>query len=169
MRYFRRVVQGRWPRRLPQCWAAVAAQVEPFAVGGQSVGKFLAPGLDGEIFLGVGDLGFSRVAVLGNQVAGEAGEVEIVYITRAAGAEFDHFAGVGKMVSRRVPRLDARGLGAIDGVGEAAPLTVAEKVLEVARAPVGRAVRIGSGRASKEGAVRAGSPGSLFTPFLRRD
>ncbi|MGI9168807.1 MAG: hypothetical protein ACR2FH_01335, partial [Caulobacteraceae bacterium] len=59
---------------------------------GEQTGSKRAARLDGEIFLGVGDLGFSRVAVLGDQVTGEAGEVEIVYFALSARADLDHLA-----------------------------------------------------------------------------
>ena len=38
-------------------------QFKPFQVGGGLVGQFLTPGLDGEVFLGVGDLRLAGIAV----------------------------------------------------------------------------------------------------------
>ena len=68
------------------------AQFQPLQVGGQGVGQLLPAGLDGEVLLGVGDLGLARVAVLGDQVAGEAGEVVIGHFLHRALAPDDQFA-----------------------------------------------------------------------------
>ena len=44
--------------------ARLFTQFEPFAVGGQLVGQFLATRLDGEVRLRLRDLRLSRIAVL---------------------------------------------------------------------------------------------------------
>jgi hypothetical protein len=40
---------------------------QPFQVGGGLVGQLLTRGLDGEVFLGAGDLRLAGIAVLGDQ------------------------------------------------------------------------------------------------------
>jgi hypothetical protein len=77
-------------------------QFQPLQIGLGLIAQFLPSRLDGKVFLCLGDLGFARVAVLGNQIAGEAGKPVVVYLTFAALADFDHFAGTGKMICRLV-------------------------------------------------------------------
>ncbi len=48
-------------------------QLQPLDVGGGLVVQFLAAGLNGEVFLGLCNFRLARVAVLGDEIAGEAG------------------------------------------------------------------------------------------------
>ena len=82
------------------------------------VGEFLTAGLDGEIFLGKGDFRFPRVSILGDQVAGKTGKVEIGHFAGAPFAEADHFAGAGKMMGGIITGLGAGGYGAGDSFFE---------------------------------------------------
>ena len=59
-------------------------------------------GLNGEVGLGKGNLLFPRVAILRNEVAGVAGEHDVVDLTAGAGADLDHFVDVNKMVGHRM-------------------------------------------------------------------
>src|SRR5690606_23613304 len=82
------------------------------------------------------DLRFARIAVDGDEVAREPGEVEVVHLALAARSKRDHFAGAGKMVTRLIARLFASVHGPLDDLLEAPPLVVAEQRLQVAGAPV---------------------------------
>ena len=63
---------------------------------------FQFPGLDGEVGLGKGDFLLVRVAVLGDEVAGVAGEHHTGYFPPAAGLKGDHFVGANEMVRNLV-------------------------------------------------------------------
>ena len=80
------------------------SQFQSFEVGRQLVREFLTTGLDSKVFLCLGDFGFARVTVLGDQVTGEAGQVVIGYFTSTSLTQFDHFAGAGKMIPRVISR-----------------------------------------------------------------
>src|SRR3972149_3774724 len=58
----------------------------------------LLPGLDGKVTLGKGNLIFSGVSILGNQVAGIASEHNIINGSFCTGTDSDHFRDVTKMV-----------------------------------------------------------------------
>lgn len=77
--------------------------------------------------MGQGDLWFARVAVLGDEVTGKAGEVEVYDLARAPFAQRDHFAGAGKMMLHFVARLGTRLVGTGDGLLEPTPLRVAQQ------------------------------------------
>ena len=98
--------------------------------------EFGPAGLNGEIGLGEGDFLLSGIAVLGDEVAGIAGEHEIVNLTLAAGAEINHFVDVNKMVLDGMTRDFTGGLGLGNGGVEVAPLIVTEQVLQVTGEPV---------------------------------
>lgn len=66
--------------------------------------QFLLAGLDGEVALGKGNCFLARVAVLGDQVAGVAGEHEIFDGAFGAAADLDDFRDVTKMILRVVAR-----------------------------------------------------------------
>ena len=53
----------------------MASQPKPFHVCRRLVAQFQAAGLDGEILRSMGNFGFAWIAVLGDEVAGEAGEL----------------------------------------------------------------------------------------------
>jgi hypothetical protein len=71
-------------------------------IGRQLVGQFLTAGLDSEVLLGLGNFWFTRIAVLGNEVAGEAGELVVIYKLHGSLATHDRFAGAGKVMLGRV-------------------------------------------------------------------
>ena len=119
------------------------AQLQPLDIGGQLVGKLLPPGLDGKVFLRLGDLRLARVAVHGDEIAGEAGELVVLYRTAAPRAQFDHFAGAGKMVVGVVARLLTRAYGALNGILEPAPLAIAQQGLQIAGALIFGAELVG--------------------------
>ena len=123
-----------------ELFGGLLAQFQPLHVGGGLIAQLLAARLDCEILLRMRDLGFARVAILGDQVAGEAGEVVVLYLALAAGAEVDHIAGAGKMVCWVVARGLARDHGSLDGLFKAPPLAVPQHWLQVSRAPVFGAV-----------------------------
>lgn len=56
-----------------ELFGGLFAQFEAFEVGGVRVGHLLTAGLNGEVLLGVGDFRLARIAVLRDEVAGEAG------------------------------------------------------------------------------------------------
>lgn len=58
--------------------------------------------LDGKVFLRMRNFRLARIAVLGNQVAGEAGEVVVINAPGTSRSETDHFANIGKMVVRKI-------------------------------------------------------------------
>ena len=55
-------------------------------------------GLYGKIGLSKGDLDLARVPILGDEIAGVAGEYDVVNFTLRTGADLDHFADVSKMI-----------------------------------------------------------------------
>ena len=64
------------------------------------------PGFGAKIRLSGGgkdNLLFSRVAVLGDEIAGVTGHHDLIHLALAARSEIDHFPDVGKMVSGFVP------------------------------------------------------------------
>jgi hypothetical protein len=69
------------------------------------VGQLLTPRLDREVLLGIGDFRLAGITVLGDQVAGEPGELKVGNFPRGIRPDSDHFAGAGKMVARLVTRL----------------------------------------------------------------
>jgi hypothetical protein len=86
------------------------------------------------LFDGLRNGGLAGVAILRNEVASNAGEVEIGNFTLSSLAMLDQFAGTGKMIGRVVTRLLARGYGALDRFLEAPPLAAAQERLEIPRA-----------------------------------
>jgi len=120
------------------------------------IALFLTAGLYSEIFLCLGDFGFSRVAVLGNEVAGEAGELVIVNHLNRTFTARDRFAGAGKVMLRAVARGFARSHGAFDRVFKAAPLAVAQQRLQVAGAPVFGTMLVGSSQFLEGFAAKCG-------------
>lgn len=131
-------------------------EFEPLDIRRVGVRKLLAARLDGEIFLGLRNGGLARISVLRDEVAREAGEVKIENFAFATRPEGDHFAGAGKMIGRFVTRLLARGYGALDRLLEAPPLAVAQKRLQVAGAPVLRAVLVDLSALLEGTAIRIG-------------
>lgn len=86
---------------------------------------------------------FGRVAVLGDEVAGEAGEMVVLNDLYRALAARDRFADAGKVIVLPVSRLLTRGYGALDGLLEASPLAITQQHLQIAGAPVLGAVLVG--------------------------
>ena len=127
-----------------ELFTGLLAQIKPLHVGGSLVAKFLPPGLDCEVFLGMGNFRFARVAVLGDEVAGEAGKVVIINHLNRTFTAGDRFAGAGKVMLRAIARGFARSHGAFDRVFKAAPLAVAQQRLQVAGAPVFGTMLVGS-------------------------
>ena len=66
----------------------------------------------------------------------------IRHLADASRSQANHFAGVGKMVSRFVPGLLARHLRAGDGILEAAPLAITQQWLKIACAPIFRTMLV---------------------------
>jgi hypothetical protein len=58
-------------------------QLQTFHVPLTRIADLLPAGLNGEVLLGQGNLGLARLAILGDQVAGEAGEMKIDHFTFA--------------------------------------------------------------------------------------
>jgi hypothetical protein len=85
------------PGEILELLTRLLSQVQAFRVGGVRVREFLAAGLDGEVTLGVGDLRLAGVAVLGDQVAGETGEVTVGDDLDGSVVPGDRFAGAGKV------------------------------------------------------------------------
>ena len=67
-------------------------QFQPLKVGRQLIGQLLPAGLDGEVFLGRGNLRLLRIAILGDQVAGEAGKLVVRHFLNRTLAAGDRFA-----------------------------------------------------------------------------
>ena len=88
----------------------------------------------------MGNFRFARVAVLGDEVTGEAGEVVIINHLNRTFTAGDRFAGAGKVMLRVVSRGRARRLGPVNGLFKAPPLAVPQHRLQVSRAPVFGAV-----------------------------
>ena len=80
-----------------------------------------------------GDGRFARVAVLRDQVAGEAGKVEILNVLNRPFTAGDRFAGAGKVMPGGIARLLTGHHGALDRVFKPAPLAVIEQGLQIAR------------------------------------
>lgn len=77
-----------------------------------------------------------RVAVLSDEVAGVAGQHDVVDFALAAGPEIDHFPDIGKMVGNHVAGDFARRFGLGHDVEKVVPLRVTQQVLKIAREPV---------------------------------
>ena len=73
-------------------------QLKSFHVGSGLVAQLLATGLYREVLLGVGNLGFAWIAILGDEVTSEAGEVVVLHYLHRAFAPHDRFAGAGKVM-----------------------------------------------------------------------
>jgi len=98
--------------------------------------EFLPTGLDGEISLGEGDFGlFEGVAILGDQVAGIAGEGNFFDAALGAAADFDYFADIGKMVFPFFARTFVSVFGFFNGVQEIVSFGITQNGLQFAGAP----------------------------------
>lgn len=113
-------------------FAQAVAGIEPGLQAHAILDQFLLAGLDGKVALGEGDGFLARIAVLGNQVAGVAGEHEIVDETLGAATKFDHFRDATKMVADRVASGFTGLDGTIDGGLEIFPTGVPEGLHEIA-------------------------------------
>ena len=100
----------------------------------------MSAGLNGERLLSQGNLRLARVAILSDQVTGESREMEIGHFLHRALTSDDRFAR--KAMVRIVTRLPARGYGLGDCLLEATPVAIAQQRLEVAGAPILRAVLV---------------------------
>ena len=78
------------------------ARSDPFGFEEALLDEFGPAGLDGEVGLREGDFRLLRIAVLRDEITGEAGEHEVFDLALAAGAEVDHFVDVNKMVAARM-------------------------------------------------------------------
>jgi hypothetical protein len=76
-----------------------------------------------------------RIAVLGGQVAGVAGEHDIGNVFFRALGHLDRLVDLNKMIGNGVSGYFTRGLCLVDNGGEVPPFGVAQKVLEVASQP----------------------------------
>ena len=92
-------------------------------------------GLDGEVRLGEGDLLLLGITVLRDQVAGVAGEHDVIDFPLAARANIDHFADVGKMVGDFMSRDIASGFRLRHDVEKIVPLRVAKQLLKISGEP----------------------------------
>ena len=117
-------------------FAQFFAGLNPFGVQQPLLDDFGPAGLDGEVGLGEGDLLLSGITVLGDEVAGIAGEQDVLHLPGAARAERHHFVGVNKMVGDAMSADVTGCFGLGDDRREVAPLLVPEQVLQVARQPV---------------------------------
>lgn len=95
-------------------FAQTFASVEPGLQAHAVFDQLLLAGLDGEVALCEGDGFLAWVAVLGDQVAGVAGEHEVVDGALGTATKFDHFRDATKMVADRVTRGFTGLNGAID-------------------------------------------------------
>ncbi len=66
----------------------------------KGIGQLLATSLNGKVLLGLCDFRFSGVAVLGDEVTGEARKVIIFDLSCGLTSDLDHFVGADKMVAR---------------------------------------------------------------------
>ena len=99
--------------------------------------QLCATRLDGEVGLGEGYFLLPRIAILRDEVAGVAGEHEIVDFPLRAFGQLDHFVDVNKMIRDRETGHFAGGfrLGNRRLI-EVPPLRVSEQMLDVAGEPV---------------------------------
>lgn len=138
---------------MPELLARLPTKFDALHVGGVLVRQFLPPCLHREILLGLRDRRFTRIAILRDQVTGEAREVVVVDLALAARSNGDHFAGAGKMVLHIVSRLRARRHCPPDGILEPSPLAVTKQRREVARAPVACAMFVSALECFESGSV----------------
>ena len=115
------------PRKLLLRPGEPPAGTDPFRLGQPLLDDLLLAGLDGEVGLGKGDLLLGRVAVLSDQVAGVAGEGDVLDLPLGAGTKIDHFADIGKMVLRIITGSLASGYGLVDDLRKVLPLGVSQK------------------------------------------
>lgn len=81
------------------------------------------------------DCVLARIAVLGDEVAGVAGEYEVFDAALGTATQSDHFRDATKMVSCVVTACSARLYGTFDGGLEIFPARVAQRLHEVADKP----------------------------------
>jgi hypothetical protein len=99
--------------------------------------------LDGKVLLCVSNFGFPWVAILGDEVAGEAGEVLVVNHLHGTFTPHDRFAGGGKVMRGLVARRAARDHGTFNSLLKPPPLGVTQQRLQVTSAPVFGVVLVG--------------------------
>jgi len=75
---------------------AIPAFIHALGIEQALLDQFGAAGLDGKVGLGESDGLLSRVTVPGDQVAGIAGEHQLIHLALAAGAEVDHIVDITK-------------------------------------------------------------------------
>ncbi len=78
---------------------------------------------------GKGNLHLARVTVLGDEIAGVAGQHEIIDLFFRALRHRDRFPDVRKMVYNRMPCGLASYLGLVDNLGKVLPFGISEKPL----------------------------------------
>ncbi len=81
-------------------------------------------------YLGIGDLGFAWIAVLGDEVTIETGEVLIRHFLPRTLITGDRFAHARKVICWIITRLLTGGYGLQGRVFKAAPLLVSEQAFE---------------------------------------
>ncbi len=106
------------------------------------IAQLLAAGLQGEVGLAVGDDRLGRIAVLHDQVAGVAGQVDVGHLAFGARADFDHIEDILEMVGLGVAAVAAGFLGPFDYRQEVAVFRVLQHAGKLARHPVFVAVGI---------------------------
>src|SRR5690606_9683029 len=101
-----------------------------------SLDQLCPSGLQCEVSLGKRNFRLARIPVLGNQIAGVAGEHDVVDLSLAARADVDHFVNVNKMVRDTMSRDVARRFGLGYGTtGEIPPFGIPQEMLNIARQP----------------------------------
>ncbi|MCU0747977.1 MAG: hypothetical protein MUF13_00320, partial [Akkermansiaceae bacterium] len=97
--------------------------------------EFLFSRLEGKVALGEGDRLLPGVSVLGDQVAGIAGQHEVLDFALPALAVGDQFRDATKMMFRFVTRCLTRLNGPLNGSHEVFPTGIAERFLKIAGEP----------------------------------
>ena len=96
---------------------------------------YLLTRLGGKVALGKSDGFLARIAVLGDEVTGVAGEHEVINRSFGAAAKFDHFRDATKMVRHRVTRCFEGLNGAVDRGLEVLPAGVSKRFHDVPGKP----------------------------------
>lgn len=95
------------------------------------VGQLLFARLDREISLAVGDDGLARITVLDDQVAGVAGQPDVLDLPLRAGADVDHCEDILNMVLYRLAAIAAGFLGPFDDGQEMAVLRIVQHACQL--------------------------------------
>jgi len=115
------------PEKRCSVWRSFFARGEALEVFLTLLGGLLLAGLNGKVGLRAGNGRLARIAVLGDEVAGVAGELVIGYFTFGAATRRNHFVGADKMVFWRYTRLFGRHYCPTDRLLKHTPSSVLKK------------------------------------------